>query len=104
MGPLPRGQPGLKAGVANRRSDVDFDSIEDLATWIPAAPTHAGDDSVKGLGDAIKKAKTSMEKSYAERIAAPLDPLFSGDKLSEALADGMQKLVDDPTLAIILYT
>eukprot|EP00959_Pyramimonas_sp_CCMP1952_P350919 7351999-Pyramimonas_sp.AAC.1 len=45
-----------------------------------------------------------MENSFAERIAAPLDPLFSWDKLGEAIADSMQELVDDPTMGIILYT
>eukprot|EP00959_Pyramimonas_sp_CCMP1952_P282355 5901584-Pyramimonas_sp.AAC.1 len=39
------------------RIGQEFDPIKDLATWIPAAPPHTGDDSVKGLDDAIKKAK-----------------------------------------------
>eukprot|EP00959_Pyramimonas_sp_CCMP1952_P243835 5097133-Pyramimonas_sp.AAC.1 len=29
------------------QTDVAFDPIEDLTTWIPAAPTHTGDDSIK---------------------------------------------------------
>eukprot|EP00959_Pyramimonas_sp_CCMP1952_P276690 5783732-Pyramimonas_sp.AAC.1 len=45
-----------------------------------------------------------MESSFADRIAAPLDPRFSWDKLSAALADSMRKLVDDPTMGILLYT
>eukprot|EP00959_Pyramimonas_sp_CCMP1952_P394390 8263907-Pyramimonas_sp.AAC.1 len=85
------------------RIDKAFDPIGDLTTWIPPAPTHAGDDSIKGFDDAIKKAKARMESSFADRIAAPLDPQFSWDKLSAALADSMRKLVDHPTLGILLY-
>eukprot|EP00959_Pyramimonas_sp_CCMP1952_P381247 7988459-Pyramimonas_sp.AAC.1 len=51
-------------------TDQEFDPIPDLESWIPAVPTHTGDDSVK----AIKKAKARMESSFADRIAAPLDP------------------------------
>eukprot|EP00959_Pyramimonas_sp_CCMP1952_P189791 3970392-Pyramimonas_sp.AAC.1 len=54
--------------------DQKFNPITDLATWIPPAPTRAGGDSVKGLDDAIKKAKARTESTFADRIAAPLDP------------------------------
>eukprot|EP00959_Pyramimonas_sp_CCMP1952_P129240 2702474-Pyramimonas_sp.AAC.1 len=54
--------------------DQEFDPISDRESWIPAAPTHTGDDSVKGLDDAIKRAKARMESSFADRIAVPLDP------------------------------
>eukprot|EP00959_Pyramimonas_sp_CCMP1952_P388541 8141432-Pyramimonas_sp.AAC.1 len=54
--------------------DEAFDPIGDLTTWIPPSPTYTGDDSIKGLDDAIKKVKASMESSFAYRIAAPLDP------------------------------
>eukprot|EP00959_Pyramimonas_sp_CCMP1952_P309892 6484727-Pyramimonas_sp.AAC.1 len=83
------------------RTDQEFDPIKDLESWIPAAPTHTGDDSVEGLDDAIEKAKARLESSFADRIAAPLDSQFSWDKLGAALADSMQKLVDDPTVAIL---
>eukprot|EP00959_Pyramimonas_sp_CCMP1952_P093472 1956295-Pyramimonas_sp.AAC.1 len=63
-----------------------FDPIPDLESWIPAAPTRKGDDSVKGLDDAIKKAKARMESSFADRIAAPLDPQFSWGKFGAALS------------------
>eukprot|EP00959_Pyramimonas_sp_CCMP1952_P278396 5820363-Pyramimonas_sp.AAC.1 len=44
-----------------------------------------------------------MESSFADRIAAPLDPQFSWDKMSAALSASFKKLVDDPMMAILLY-
>eukprot|EP00959_Pyramimonas_sp_CCMP1952_P258939 5413493-Pyramimonas_sp.AAC.1 len=81
--------------------DQGFDPIKDLESWIPAAPAHTGDDSVKGLDGAIKKAKARLESSFTDRIAAPLHAQFSWDKLGAALADSIQKLVDDPIMAIL---
>eukprot|EP00959_Pyramimonas_sp_CCMP1952_P391613 8206646-Pyramimonas_sp.AAC.1 len=45
-----------------------------------------------------------MEKNFADRIAAPLDPEFSWEKLGEAIAGSLQKLVEDPAMGVILYT
>eukprot|EP00959_Pyramimonas_sp_CCMP1952_P319431 6684416-Pyramimonas_sp.AAC.1 len=73
-------------------TDEEFDPIRDLAKWIPAAPSHNGGDAIKGLDDAIQKATSSMENNFAGRIAAPLDLLFSWDKLGEAIAGSLQRL------------
>eukprot|EP00959_Pyramimonas_sp_CCMP1952_P041765 873462-Pyramimonas_sp.AAC.1 len=34
------------------QTDEELDPIKDLTTWTPAAPTHTGGDSMRGLGDA----------------------------------------------------
>eukprot|EP00959_Pyramimonas_sp_CCMP1952_P444905 9316080-Pyramimonas_sp.AAC.1 len=61
--------------------DEEFDPINDPTTWIPEAPSHTGDDVIKGLDSAIVKTRASMEKNVADRIAAPLDPELSWEKL-----------------------
>eukprot|EP00959_Pyramimonas_sp_CCMP1952_P192331 4021567-Pyramimonas_sp.AAC.1 len=66
--------------------DEKFDPAGDLTTWIPEPPSHTGDDVIKGLDNAIVGARASMEKNFADRIAAPLDPEFSWEKLGEAIA------------------
>eukprot|EP00959_Pyramimonas_sp_CCMP1952_P113742 2377599-Pyramimonas_sp.AAC.1 len=45
-----------------------------------------------------------MENNFADRIAAPLDPLFSWDKLGKATTGSLQRLVEDPATGVILCT
>eukprot|EP00959_Pyramimonas_sp_CCMP1952_P248293 5189892-Pyramimonas_sp.AAC.1 len=45
-----------------------------------------------------------MENNFADRIAAPLDPEFSWEKIGEAIAGSLQRLVEDPAMGVILYT
>eukprot|EP00959_Pyramimonas_sp_CCMP1952_P121831 2547016-Pyramimonas_sp.AAC.1 len=54
--------------------DSGFDPIPGLTTWIPESPSHTGDEGIRGLDNAIGEARASMGKSFADRIAAPLDP------------------------------
>eukprot|EP00959_Pyramimonas_sp_CCMP1952_P403154 8447035-Pyramimonas_sp.AAC.1 len=45
-----------------------------------------------------------MEKNYADRIAAPLDPQFSWGNVGDAIRGSLQRLVEDPAMGVALYT
>eukprot|EP00959_Pyramimonas_sp_CCMP1952_P053132 1111462-Pyramimonas_sp.AAC.1 len=81
-----------------------IDPIRDLISWIPESPSLTGDEVIQGLDNAIVKARASMEKNFADRIAAPLDPVFSWSSLGEAIRSSLQRLVEDPATGVVLFT
>eukprot|EP00959_Pyramimonas_sp_CCMP1952_P195250 4082536-Pyramimonas_sp.AAC.1 len=86
--------------------DTGSDLIMDLAAWVPESATlsHAGDDAIKKIDSAIDKARASMEKNFADKMAAPLDPAFCWGALGEAMQNSLLRLVEDPARGVVLYT